>query len=384
MNHETEKAAAGYLVGLPPEERKLATARIAGLIEATAPPAEAAEASAPPVRNLTTYLDEKIEVPPFLVSEGQVVRGEITVMIARAGKGKTTLGMNRIIRWAAGRPLFDGLTESQVPVEPLKMLLIENEGVAYFMQEKLGILHTFGAGLTDDEKELAGENAMVWGDGGYSGLKIDRERDLDQLRRAADTLEPDIIMLEPFRGIWSGEENDATAMEAVLDDLVALGSEFNCGILLSHHERKGGAGEDGEEMSRARGSGDLEGKVAVMEHWRSVHNDDFRELGWSKSRYGKKMPTIRLTFDHPSWRYSVVPDDEVNAGILGVMNEDPDSWYRREELMEALNEGEAKIKNALERLQKEERVVKKKGEPQGWRYRLKTDENPNTGGLPIQ
>lgn len=373
---QQEKEAAAYILGLETkEERQAAAHRIAQLIAAQAPPEDAAP-DPPPVRALGQYLDEKIETPPFLVCRGQVVRGEITVMIARAGKGKTTFGMNRLIRWSAGLPLFDELKDSQVPEKPLKMLLIENEGAAYFMQEKLGILLEHGGGLTDEQRALARENLLVWGDGGYSGLKIDRADDLDLLRRACDEYSPDIVMLEPFRGIWRGEENDATAMEAVLDDLVALGAEFGCGIMLAHHERKSGAGEDGEEMSRARGSGDLEGKVAVMENWRSVKDGEFRELLWSKSRYDHPAEPIRLAFNHNKWRYELVGDDEISKAILGMMSDDPDGWYMTAEICEELNESDTKIRKSLDTLREQDRVVRKKVEKgSGFRYRLKYDED---------
>lgn len=379
-----EKVAADYLLSLPLEERKGAEKRINQLVKAQAPPSDSAPPP-PPIRNLGEYLAEKIEVPPFLVSQGQLVAGEISVMIARAGKGKTTYGMNRLIRWAAGLPVFDDLTDSQVPIRPLKICLIENEGAAYFMQEKLELLLESGAGLTKEQQELARENVKIWGDGGYSGLKIDRAADLELLRRAADEHDLDALFIEPFRGIWSGEENDSTAMEKVLDDMVALGSEFGCAIMLAHHERKSGAGEDGEEMSRARGSGDLEGKVATMENWRSVKNDAFRELSWSKSRYAPKAPPIRMVFNHTDWRYELVPEDEIGAAVLGLMSEDPTGWYTTEDVAEGVDETARKARETLGRLMDEDKVVRKtaeKGES-GYRFRLAHDEDDPADGLGV-
>jgi hypothetical protein len=377
-----EKLAADYLLTLPKDERAAAAARINQLVKAQAPPSDS-EPAQPPVRNLGEYVEDKIEVPPFLVSQGQLVAGEISVMIARAGKGKTTYGMNRLIRWGAGLPMFDDLEDSQAPLKPLKICLIENEGAAYFMQEKLDLLLKSGAGLDEQQQRLAKENVLIWGDGGYSGLKIDRPDDLELLRRAADTHEPDAFMIEPFRGIWRGEENDATAMEAVLDDMVQLCSDFGCAVMLAHHERKSGAGEDGEEMSRARGFGDLEGKVATMENWRSVKNDQFRELSWSKSRYAPKAPPIRMIFNHADWRYELVPEDEIGASILGLMSEDPTGWYTKKDIAEALEETERKLAKPLEGLQNEEKIVRKtaeKGTPGGgFRFRLVYDEDSSTG-----
>lgn len=379
-----EKQTADYLLTLPAEEREAAAKRINQLVRAQAPPEDAV--LQPPVHTLTEYLEHKIETPPFLVSGAELVRGEITATIARAGKGKTTLGMNRMIRWAAGRPLFDELKDSQVPIEPIKILMIENEGVASFMQEKLGLLQDHGAGLTAEEKALVGENLLIWGDGGYSGLKVDRETDVELVRRALDKYAPDAILLEPFRGIWRGDENDATAMEEVLDVLVELAHDYNCGIMLAHHERKSGAGDDGEQMSRARGSGVLEGKCAIMENYRSVKADLYRELSWSKNRFSVKHGPIRMLFDHPNWRLEMVSEDEIKRAILNLMGENPTDWYWVNEIAEELNETERNVREAVNELVDDGRMVKKKGtdERRGYRFRLRTPETEEGAGLNIR
>lgn len=383
MIDPSEKAAADYLLSLSKDERAAAAGRVNQLVVAQAPPEDSERQL--PVRTLGEYLAEKIETPPFLVSNGQLVRGELTVMVARAGKGKTTIGMNRMIRWSAGLPLFDGLDDNQAPTQPLRILMIENEGVASFMQEKLALLVDRGADFNEEQKELAKKNMMVWGDGGYSGLKIDREQDLNDLKRACELYAPDAILLEPFRGIWRGEENDSTAMESVLDDLVGLGHEFGAAIMLSHHERKSGAGEDGEWMSAARGSGDLEGKAAVMENWRGVKGNLYRELSWSKSRFAPASAPIRMIFNHVTWRYELVAEDGTRVDVLGMMSEDPDSWFWVDEIAEALNESKRVIRDAMNKLLEEERVVRKKGtdERRGYRFRLKQGDDSGSGGLEI-
>lgn len=377
----TEQATADYLLTLPPAEREAAAKRINQLVRAQAEPDDSRPK--PPVHTLDEYLAHKIETPPFLITGGQLARGEITATVARAGKGKTTLGMNRMVRWAAGRPLFDDLTDSQAPIEPIKILMIENEGVASFMQEKLGILLNEGAGLNQAERELAGQNMLIWGDGGYSGLKIDQDADLELIRQACEQFGPDAILLEPFRGIWRGDENDSTAMEDVLDRLTQMGHDFGVGIMLAHHERKSGAGDDGEWMSAARGSAVLEAKCAVMENYRDVKGGLYRELSWSKNRFDTKAAPVRMIFDHNLWRLELVPTDDVENAILGLMSEDPAAWFWVAETAEALDESERKVRDAFNDLADDGRVVKKKGtdERRGYRYRLKTSDGDDRPGL---
>jgi hypothetical protein len=384
MPDQREATAAEYLAELSREEREAAVARINARVKAVAP-LETVDPP-PPVRNLGEYLDTEFDTPPALVSRHQVVAGEITCMVARAGKGKTTLMQNRMVRWGAGVPLFEEEPESQAPVRPLKMLLIENEGVAWHMQEKLSLLVNKTAGLDPEQREAARENILIWGDGDYSGMKIDREKDYELIRRALDEHHPDVVILEPFRKLWKGEENNSTEMEAVLDAISGLAHEFGTAVLLSHHARKSPS-EDGDLMTEARGSGDLEGAVAVMEHYTAVKSKSLRELSWSKSRYDPPAQPMRIAWNPETWRVELVADDAIAAAILALMKASPASLFAVSELAEELEESQGKIREGLTNLLDSERIVKKKATERGQRgyvYRLKTnDDDADGGGLSI-
>lgn len=380
---DSERAAAGYLASIDdPTDRKAAAARISQLVRANTP----AEDARLPAKwaNFGEYRAREFDVPPFLLPHGQLARGEIHAMIARAGKGKTTLTMNRIVKWAAGQALFTERSEDQTPLEgPMKILMLQNEGIAFFMQEKLDGL---AKALGEEGDALVNENLFIWGDGGYSNFKVDKESDLELLRRALDEVHPDLLTLEPFRGIWRGEENDSTAMEAVLDDLAAIAHEYDVAIMIGHHERKSGAGDDGEWMSASRGSGDFEGKVAVMENLRSVKGGEYTELSWSKRRYSTAfLPLMRMQFNHATWALEYVSEDQLSDELLTLMNEDPAAWYTVDEFVEALTESRSKVDSRLKGLVDSEAIIKRKAERGGFKYRLKVDGMAanNNGGLDV-
>lgn len=380
---DAERAAATYLASIDdPDARKQAAARISQLVRANTPAEEAAIKS--PVAKFGEYRARQFDTPPFLLPHGQLAKGELHAMIARAGKGKTTLTMNRIVKWSAGLPLFDERSEDQTPLEgPMKILMIQNEGVAFFMQEKLDGL---ALALGDADNDLVNENLFIWGDGGYSDFKVDKEYDMELLRRALETTNPDVVTLEPFRGIWRGEENDSTAMEGVLDDLAKVAHDYKVAIMIGHHERKSGAGEDGEWMSAARGSGTFEGKVAVMENLRSVKNGEYTELSWSKRRYSTAPITLmRMQFNHATWALEYVPEDQVSDEILTLMHEDESSWYLVEEIQESLNETRHKIDDRLKKLVDSETIIKRKADRGGFKYRLNGHGMAanNNGGLDV-
>lgn len=385
-DYALEDSVAEYLLQLTPEDRELAFRRVHGRIDVETPIEELDPP--PPISTLREFLAEELFVPAFLVSAGQVARGEITATVARAGKGKTTIAMNRLIRWSAGLPLFDALPECQAPVngDPLRVLFIANEGNAAFLQDKLGDL--LEAHLPDDDhRELARDNLLIWGDGAYSGLKLDRDECLEDIDRACDLHRPDILLMEPFRGLWSGEENSATEMENVLDRLAERAKRHGFGVVLTHHERKGGAGEDGEWMSASRGSVVLEDKAAVMENLRRIKDGQLNELSWSKSRYAPEHGPVRMEFDKDTWRYLLVPEDDIMGGVLNAIADG--DWYTAEEVAETTEETVTAARKRLTELVEAKRVKrdKKASDDRGHKrlcYRLLSDEIEDTGkGLSV-
>lgn len=362
----------------------------AELLAMNAVPEEAFE---PPVKTLGEYLDTPIEVPPSLVWPTVVVRREITTTLGRAGKGKTTLNLNRLMMWAAGRALFDTFTATHGdeagtpfmnPSGPLKSLILENEGSAGMFHQKMGtMLYNCGDLLSDDERKMIRENVHVWGDGGYSGLKLDDDKGVSALRAGIEKVEPDIVFVEPFRQLWKGEENSATDMAVVVGNILEMGKDYDCGFILSHHERKGGAGED-DLMSAGRGSTVLEGAVACMENFQSVKSGDYREITWSKARYLQPPPPVRLEYDFDTGWYSHVAEDALDRSILEVLDIQ-DEPINKSGICDILDEQPRKVSKALERLVSENRITQLgslsgPGGSSGYRYTSKQDD-ADGGGL---
>lgn len=349
------------------------------------------EAFEPPISTLGTYLDTPIPVPPVLVEPALLVRGGLLCTVGRAGKGKTQVNLNRIMKWACGQPVFEGLTNKEgVPImgpsAPLKVLIIENEGAAGMFHRQVGTMLNADGYLDDAERDLVRENVLVWGDGGWSGLKLDDEQQLNNVRAGCEKWKPDIVFIEPFRGLWKGEENSATDMANVADALSGIASDFDCGVILTHHERKSGVGEDGEKMSAGRGSTVLEGVVATMENFEVAKGGDFRELSWSKVRYGggHVLLPVRMQWQPGDWWYRHVPLDEMEQEILNELaNSDPDPLSLKD-LRELTNEKEHNLRRTLKALceaepAKVKRVPGMSGPDgsTGARYRLVT---PTTEG----
>lgn len=366
--------------------------RLLAQIRLTAVAAAPDEAFAPDVQTLRDYLNTPVLVPPSLVWPTIAVRGEITTTLGRAGKGKTTMNLNRIFAWAAGRALFPGWCDKDgneylKPEKPLKTLIAENEGNAGMFHQKCGLL-IFNGDLEKEQQEEALDNLYIHGDGGYSGLKLDNPEGVKKLRASIEACAPDIVFIEPFRSLWGGEENSSTDMAKVVDNMVAMATDYGCAVILSHHERKSGTGEDGEKMSAGRGSTVLEGVVAVMENFEAVTDNKYREMTWSKARYLVPPPPVRMEYKRENGWYQWIPQSTLDDAIITALREADDEPLNLTALSEELGETKSKLRPRIKVLVGDGKVkkmpnVSTQNGSTGERFRLPTNENSDTGGLAI-
>ena len=324
----------------------------------------------PPVRTIGEYLDTEIETPPYVINPGIIVRGGITSLTARGGKGKTAFCLNALVRWAMGKPMFDARPDELVPDggEPIKALILENEGSGGHFQKIVRKI-IYNNAFTPNEIEMARENLWIWGEGGWSGLKLDKESDEALVQQALQDIQPDILFLEPFRGLWKGNENDSTEMANVLDTITGFAETYGAGVLLTHHERKSGVGEDGDQMSASRGSGALEGAAGVMFRWKEVKGGHHRELNQVKWRYDEPIAPIRTDFDFEKYSYTAVSEDKQEREVLAVLAGNRDAWMTVADVAEETGETKDRCRTLLNRLSDDDRVKRKRFEG-GNRYRM--------------
>lgn len=382
-NIDLELQLAEYLAGLPDAERKAAQQRINATTLAELPDAEVGK---PPVRNLGEYLDAEIELPPELVKPYCMAVGAVTAMTARGGKGKTTVNLNRVMRWSMGLPLFPEEPEIFAPVRPLKILVIENEGAAGHFQKVLrDILQAEGNEFTDEQKDLARENFLVWGDGGWSSLKLDEPENYALIDRACRIHKPDVIFMEPLRGLWTGEENSNTEMANLMDKLNGLANLHECGILITHHEKKGNPEAGIDPMDAARGAAALTDLAAIVESWAPVQGGKQRELKWTKNRFNPFPPApVRMEFVIERWGYRMVKEDEALRGFIQIMQQVPDQWWTIKALMEESGENYQAARRRAEKLVDEGRAKKKSlGAGEGMGYRLVTNNGDDDEGMAL-
>lgn len=364
---------ADWLRGLDPEQREQAIKQAQLLAAKELTDEELKQQQLPPISKLGDYLEMELPIPPEIVKPGIVVRGELHSLSSRAGKGKTTFTLNRFVRWAAARPMFDALPDIMAPcVEGgVKTLIIENEGSAGYFQERMRDIIAHG-GYTAEETALIHNNIFVWGDGSYSGVRVDEVEMLTKLRDGVREYKPDIVFLDPFRSIWTGDENDGNQMNVAIGHLLQLCADFDCAVFMNHHEGKGKDNVDAMDFSR--GSTVLEGAAATMERWTHVKGGTASEISWAKKRYGKKPAPVRMTFDYETWTYEHVGENEIDSTIIGVLGSVPDAYLTVDDVVEETGESARKVRDHLNKLAEDGRLQKVRSSTgPGFCYRINSD-----------
>lgn len=69
-------------------------------------------------------------------------------------------------------------------------------------------------------------------------LKVDRKDGREQVIRAMDDIEPQVLILDPLYKILEGDENDARDVLQAIDFLDSLINIYNCSLVIMHHPGK--------------------------------------------------------------------------------------------------------------------------------------------------
>jgi hypothetical protein len=173
-----------------------------------------------------------------------LIRGEITVLAAPGGAGKTALATGIAIEVATGR---EKLGEKVWRSDNQTVLYLNGEDSsteirrrlwAFCQQHKVAeqdLVRLYVAGA--DAARVQSLSFLCVNDKGATTLN---EAGFTILESALQSLCPDLLVLDPlvvFSG--GGNMNDNSVMSLVMRKLKALAVKYDCAILVVHHTRKG-------------------------------------------------------------------------------------------------------------------------------------------------
>lgn len=196
------------------------------------------------------------EAPPDVpwVVEGLVVRGMLTVLNGREGEGKSLLAM------ALSAGVATGQGEAGMVCNEGQAVIVDAENGAYEIHRRVRTL-----------------DLPVWVEV-FEADGFDLRSDLAELEAILEHFAPSLLILDSFRSLWKGDENDSGDVAGVLDPVRNLVRQYQTGAVLLHHSGKGiGAAYRGSSaigasaelgFKLAREEGDDERERRFLECWK--------------------------------------------------------------------------------------------------------------------
>lgn len=205
-----------------------------------------------PLNKLVVPAPAAIRPRPWLLGYW-MMRGAVTLIAAPGGTGKTSLLTSMILASATGRDL--------IGAKPLKQLTVAFLGLEESEEE---IHRRFAAAMLHyeiDPSEIAGriyyldgrtyKFSAAWADGGGN---VNESPQVAELTMWLQMIGVDLLFADPLALAHSAQENDNTAMAAVLGIFSGIAAACDCGVGIIHHTRKGAVAGDPDGI---RGAGAL-------------------------------------------------------------------------------------------------------------------------------
>lgn len=239
---------------------------------------------------LLSYATEDIyKLDPPLLSylvEGLVVAEALNMCVAREKTGKSLLALGASLAMARGSSTYAGLH-----IQPGRVAYIDAEN---------GVSETHRRIRRLSEMPVPPDH-FTYLEQGSLRFQLDQPDALGVLEDVIDSYQPDLIVFDSFRSLWSGDENRPREVAAVLDPLREFLRGHGLAGLLLHH---------------ANASGDTRGTTAIQASAENITRltrtkAGERSLLQLPSRFGEVLT-------HPA-KFHIVSRDDSPMGPLDLV-----------------------------------------------------------------
>jgi len=283
------------------------------------------------VRHMATH-----EPPPLdWIFKGVAARGHLTLFVGAPKDGKSLKVLT-----CAGMASNGGGAVAGIEVQAAKTLYIDAEnGEAEIWRRVHG-------------KDYNHEFLHIG-----EGRGLDLTRDADELCELCDALGPDVLVLDSWRSLWSGDENKSEEVDACLGPLRSLAHAKGVAIILIHHAPK-------YDPSTYRGSGSIGAavEICVMVHNEGETPHKIRRLELGFSRFEPVFDEMWFAITEGAEIVEVDPQDKApkseNAQKLLDALQDGMTWVEWARAAGKDNRQGA-MRNARDTLARREIVVKR-------------------------
>jgi hypothetical protein len=186
-----------------------------------------------------------------------LIRGEVTVLAAPGGAGKTALATGIAVEIATGTELLG----EKIFGGDLKVLFINGEDGRTELERRV---FAFCLAHANKISVQFPDRLLVAGAGDACVQRLSLLRTTDRnfstidpsgfevLKSGLETLRPDVVILDPLVAFCGGGNmNDNAVMAQVIRELKQLAAKFDCAVLIVHHTRKGADDGNAEAISGA-------------------------------------------------------------------------------------------------------------------------------------
>lgn len=194
------------------------------------------------------------------VARGYLMRGALTVVSGAGAAGKSSL----MVGWATA--LTVGCSFRHLKTSgPMRVATYNVEDDEFEQKRRFSAMlnrlqlapDAFGDRLAILGPSEVGTLLSVTRDGVVLNTIV-----MDELDGFVAEFRPDVLMLDPFVELHAAEENDNTAVRAVLAKLRAMAVKYGMSIVILHHTRKG-IGDPGDPDT-LRGASSIVGAARVV------------------------------------------------------------------------------------------------------------------------
>lgn len=270
-NRAAASALSRLYSGEPPVFDWQAAKAKAAPVEDDAPeppaPGAATTLTPPTLRSMTAeelLLGEPKPVPWLIhapaddsgeIAGGLLAEGDIGIIGAASGTGKTWLGAEITYSLASASPLFDAF----IVARPCRVMIVDEESSAWLLRRRwLKILK----GHDMDPQTFVDRywpNIKIYVDNGFS---FDNDRSLEALYIEAMTFKPDMVLFDTLARVHRRPENDNSEIAKLFEDRIKpFKREFGCAMFFLHHLRKASKDSPNDPASMLRGASDLKGQL---------------------------------------------------------------------------------------------------------------------------
>jgi hypothetical protein len=229
-----------------------------------------------------------------------IPRGMLSLLGAAPGAGKSLLALDLARRIIHDLGFPDG---AAVPTPGGNVILVDAEAVPQLQNQRA---RSWGMDCSRLFLMLPPE--------AYGFLDLGREEHQDRLIEMAHNLRPELVIVDSLSSIHQKGENSVEDVRAVLRFLSALAYEYDLGLLLIHHLRKGGrvprcsamVAADAVSADDFRGSGHIIAMarsvlaLSIVQDGPQPDLNGPRRLEVVKTNLCRYPPALGVAFDPPA------------------------------------------------------------------------------------